>query len=377
MKVIKKEFKSALNKYKFPDSWFWARYSTNPYSGCQHACIYCDARSERYYLNDFENEVVVKIDNDKKIDNKIKRARKMLPDVVGPGGVSDAYQPIEREVENTKKTLLILKKHKFPVNVATKSKLILRDISILSDIANDTWCTVGFSITTIDEEVARFLEPHSSTPLERLNAMKKIKEIAPKIQIGTYFMPIIPFLEDGDDNLEEIVSKSKEVGADFVLFSPGLTLRDSQKSFFLKKLKNSKYKGILDSLLDLYGEKPHPTRVYARSINKKMLQICKKYKIQIRIKRWIPEDYRKWNYKTSQLLLDKYYIDSLLGPPDKSFLWAGLYLNNMDESIVAVRERGQLSRLKGFNPRITDIVERFLKNKNAQRTSNLDYFLKK
>ena len=79
-----KEYKSVLNKLKYPDSWFWSRYTLNPYSGCAHACIYCDARSQRYYLEDFENEVIIKTNFDKKLDLRLKRARTLLPDVIAP-----------------------------------------------------------------------------------------------------------------------------------------------------------------------------------------------------------------------------------------------------------------------------------------------------
>ncbi|MFX1340997.1 MAG: radical SAM protein, partial [Promethearchaeota archaeon] len=230
-----KEFKTAINKLKFPDSWFWARYTINPYSGCEHACIYCDARSQRYYLEDFENEVIIKKNIDKKLDHKIKNARKFLPDVIAAGGVNDAYQQIEMEVKNTRKILKILAKYKLPVNIATKSDLVTRDIDLFRKIANDTWCTIGFSITTLDENLAKFLEPFSSTPEERLEALKTIKCQASNVQVGTYFMPIIPFLEDNEENLKAVIKESKEAKADFLLFSPGLTMRDLQAEYFLKK----------------------------------------------------------------------------------------------------------------------------------------------
>ncbi|MFW9829980.1 MAG: hypothetical protein ACFFEY_20595 [Candidatus Thorarchaeota archaeon] len=98
-----KEFKSVLNKLKYPDSWFWARYTLNTYSGCAHACIYCDARSQRYYLEDFENEVIIKTNFDKKLDQRFKRARTLLRDIIAPGGVNDAYQPIEQKIEHSQK----------------------------------------------------------------------------------------------------------------------------------------------------------------------------------------------------------------------------------------------------------------------------------
>ena len=259
VKYTYKEFKTALNKLKYPDSWFWAKYTINPYSGCQHACIYCDARSDRYFLQqNFEDEIIIKTNADKMLDLRIKRARNLLPDVVGPGGVNDAYQPIEKKVENTRKILQVLAKHKFPLNIATKSKLIIRDLSVLKKIAGDSWCTIGFSITTTNEDLAKFLEPYSSKPSERLEALKTIKSEVPNIQVGTYFMPIIPFLEDSENNMEDVIRKSKEAGADFLLFSPGLTMRDSQAEFFLKKLKNSKYSNIVKPLLNLYKGKMQP-----------------------------------------------------------------------------------------------------------------------
>lgn len=378
IKISHKEFKTALNRLKYPDSWFWCRYTINPYSGCAHTCIYCDARSQRYYLSqDFETEVIVKTNIDKVLDQKIKRSRTLLPDVVGPGGVCDAYQPIELEVENTLKILKVIEKHKYPVNIATKSDLITRDLEILNRIATDTWCTVGFSITTMDEELAQFLEPHSSSPNERLRALKKIKQGAPNVQLGTYFMPIIPFLEDTDENLEAVIKKSKESGADFVLFSPGLTLRDAQADFFIKKLKESKYSNVVKPLLKLYSGQIGPPKDYIHRIYKKLLPLCQKYDIGIREKRWIPKDYRKWNYKISELLLVKEYLDELnYGKLDKSFYWAGLTLNNLEESILNVYNRGELFKLRNFNSKVREFVEPYLKqNKKLNEKIGIDRFL--
>ncbi|MHA1985961.1 MAG: radical SAM protein [Promethearchaeota archaeon] len=372
-----KEYKSVLNKLKYPDSWFWSRYTLNPYSGCAHACIYCDARSQRYYLEDFENEVIIKTNFDKKLDLRLKRARTLLPDVIAPGGVTDAYQPIEKEIEQTRKVLQIIKKHKFPINIATKSNLVVRDINILQEIASDTWCTVGFSITTTNEELASFLEPYSSPPSLRLKAIENIKKQAPNIQVGTYFMPIIPFLEDDNDNLEDVVKQSKNFGADFVLFSPGLTLRDSQADYFLKKLKNSKYKNVLKPLLELYRGQTYPPAEYTRKLHTKLLNICEKYNMPVRVKRWIPSDYRKWNYKISELLLNKEYVDALrTGKSNKTMMWAGLNLNNLEESILDVFKRGELLKLKNFTNNIIEFVTPYLeKAKKITPKTGISKFL--
>jgi len=371
-----REFKSTLNKLRFSDSWFWARYTLNSYSGCAHACIYCDARSQRYYLKDFENEVIIKTKFDKKLDARLTRARTLLPDVIAPGGVNDAYQPIEEKVENTRKTLQVIAKHKYPLIIMTKSKLVTRDIDIFKQIARDTWCTVGCSITTTDQEIASFLEPYASTSAERFEAMRIIKEKAPEVQVGTFFMPIIPFLEDHPENLEAVVKQTKEVGGDFVLFSPGLTMRDSQATYFIKKLKESKYSNIVDPLLELYQGQLYPSIEHFNKTNKTMLDLSKKYDISLRVKRWIPKDYRKWNYIISEILLNKEYYDSLEGKLYKNMMWAGLNLNNLDESILDVYKRGELSKLKNFSKRVIDFVEPYLKNaKELNQKQGLDKFL--
>ncbi|MFX1327985.1 MAG: radical SAM protein [Promethearchaeota archaeon] len=377
VKYIYKEFKSVLNILKYPDSWFWSRYTLNTYSGCAHACIYCDARSQRYYLEDFENEVIIKTNFDKKLDQRFKRARTLLPDVIAPGGVNDAYQPIEKEIEHTRKVLEVIAKYKFPINIATKSDLIVRDIDILEKIAKDTWCTVGFSISTTNENLAKFLEPHSSRPFERLEALKKFKKEAPNIQVGTYFIPIIPFLSDNDENLEDVVKKSKDAGADFVLFAPGMTLRDSQAQYFFNKLRESKYQHIEKLLKNLYKGEIHPPANYSKEINTKVFNICQKYGIQVRVKRWIPSDYRKWNYKISELLLNKEYIEALnTGKTNRTVMWAGLHLNNLEESILDIYKRGELHKLKNFNSKIINFVEPYLeKSKEIKQEKGLDKFL--
>jgi DNA repair photolyase len=328
-------------------------------------------------LEDFENEVIIKTDFDKKLDQRLRRARTLLPDVIAPGGVNDAYQPIEKKLEHTRKVLQVIANYKYPINIATKSNLITRDIDVLEKISDDTWCTVGFSITTTDEELAKFLEPHSSKPFERLEALKTIKREAPNIQVGTYFIPIIPFLEDTENNMEDVIRNSKEAGADFLLFSPGLTMRDSQAEFFLKKLKNSKFNNIVKPLLNLYKGQMHPPSDYVKTFHLKLLYLCQKYDLTIRIKRWIPKDYRKWNYKISELLLNKEYLDNLrTGKSNKTMMWAGLNLNNLEESILDVYNRGELSKLRNFTNPIIEFVTPYLeKSKESKLKTGLDKFL--
>jgi len=378
-RLIYKEYKSAINKLKYPDSWFWVRYTINPYSGCAHTCIYCDARSQRYYLEqDFEHEIIIKRDIDKKLEHTLKRSRSMLPDVIGLGGVTDGWQPVERKVENTRKVLKVIAQNKYPIGISTKSSLIIRDIDILQKIALDTWCTVAFSITTTNEELAGFLEPFSSAPSERFESLKSLKEKVPQIQVGINLIPIIPFLEDNEDDLEDIVRKSKSAGADFILFSPGLTLRDSQAQFFINKLKESKYNYVVKPLLELYKGQMHPPSEYAKKINLILYTMCREYDINIREKRWIPNDFRKWNYKVSELLLNKEYLELVrTGKGSNIMKWAGLILNNLNESIIDVYRRGDLPKLKNFNKEVISIINPFLNEAaKSEPKQGIDKFLK-
>ncbi|MBN1216027.1 MAG: hypothetical protein JXA99_11390 [Candidatus Lokiarchaeota archaeon] len=377
VKYIYKEYKTALNKLQYPDSWFWARYTINPYSGCAHACIYCDAISQRYYLEDFENEIIIKENISKKLENTINHSRTLLTDVVGPGGVCDAYQPIEKKIENTRGILKILHKYNFPVNIATKNRLIIRDIDILDDIAKKTWVTIGFSIITLDHDIAGIIEPFSTPPKERISAIREIKQKAPNIQVGTYFIPNIPFISDSDENIENIIKETKTAGGDFILFSPSLTMRDKQKKFFINKLKNSNLKTKVPPLLRLYENKDNTLFNYIKEKNIIFLKSSEKYNLPIRIKRWIPSDYRKWNYKISELLLNKEYMENLkYGRNNKSMMWAGLYLNNLKESIIDIYKKGELGKLKNFTKSIIDFVTPYLeKSKDLTKKKGIDRFI--
>jgi hypothetical protein len=154
-------------------------------------------------------------------------------------------------------------------------------------------------------------------------------------------------------------------------------MRDSQAKYFLKKLKESKYKHVVKPLLELYRGQMHPPSEYSKKINKKLWNLCEKYEVNIRVKRWIPSDFRKWNYKISELLLNKEYIDALkTEKSNKSLMWAGLNLNNLKESILDVHKKGELHSLKNFNSKIIEIVEPYLdKSEELKQKKGLEKFL--
>ena len=120
----------------------------------------------------------------------------------------------------------------------------------------------------------------------------------------------------------------------------------------------------------------HPPAKYVNKLHLKLKNLCIKYDLPIRLKRWIPSDYRKWNYRISELLLNKEYLESLKGKSNKTMMWAGLNLNNLKESIIDVYKRGELSKLNNFNKKIIEFVKPYLdKSKEIKYKTGMDRFL--
>lgn len=362
VKYIEKEFKSVLNRHKFVDSWFWDRYSISPYQGCEHNCIYCYARSHKYNLHpeSFENVIYVKKDAAYMLDLRISRARTLLPDIVGMSGNCDPYQSAEAKFKNTRRCLEILAKHKWPVNIFTKSPLVLRDLDILSQIAKNTWATVSFTITTTNNKIANFLEPNVVLPKERFKAISEIKKNAKNIQTGVVAIPIVPYLEDDEDDIKSMVKEANEAGADYFVFGPGITMEGDQAIWYMKRLSDEypelvsryeeiyKFKYSQEKYNGTYG----PKKSYIIKIAKKVFKILEKYHMPYRIKRFIPNDFRKMNYIIAEKLLNKAYVNQDLGKPFSNLHWAGQNIQNLKESIVEVAKGGELQKIRNVNEEI-------------------------
>lgn len=370
-----KEFKTILNKMKYIDNWFWCRYTLNPYNGCEFACTYCDSRSHKYHLHtDFDQQIFVKTNAGSILDDRLRRARTLLPDVVAIGGTCDAYQPAEAHFENTRRCLEVLCSHHYPVCISTKSTLVVRDLDILSRIAEDTWCTVSVTVTTRDECMARFLEPGAPLPERRLEVIRTLKRHAPHIHAGVHLIPVIPFLCDGHENLESIVRGAKESGADFILFGGGMTLRDNQASWFFSKL-GEEYPHLIERFKRLYQAnyseergytgRYEPLGSYLTKINRLVFALCEKYHIASRNRRFIPDDFRHCNYLVAERLLYDAYVAQIQGAPWTNIFWAGQHIQNLTESIASIAARGELQTIRNIGPVLEQrIVAMLEQNKN-------------
>jgi DNA repair photolyase len=188
--------------------------SINPYKGCEHGCIYCFARPTHAYLNlspglDFETRIFRKPDAPKLLREELS-AKTYKPAVIQLGINTDAYQPIERTERLTRRILEVLAEFEHPVGLLTKSALIQRDIDILGPMAAKGLIRCGVSITTLDRDVARIMEPRAATPGKRIETIRALKQAG--IPVSVMSAPVIPGLTCHE--LESILEAAAGAGAE-------------------------------------------------------------------------------------------------------------------------------------------------------------------
>lgn len=187
--------------------------SINPYRGCEHGCIYCFARPSHAYLGlspglDFETRLFYKADAAKLLEGELARPR-YLPQPIMLGANTDPYQPIERRLRVTREVLEVLARCRHPVAVVTKGALIERDLDLLADLARDRLAIVSISVTTLDDELKRALEPRAASPAARLRLIERLSRAG--IPVGVMAAPVIPAVTDHE--LERILERARDAGA--------------------------------------------------------------------------------------------------------------------------------------------------------------------
>ena len=187
--------------------------SINPYRGCEHGCVYCYARPTHAYLGlspglDFETRILIKPDAPALLRAALARPSYRCR-VIAMGTNTDAYQPLEKRHQITRGILEVLHAHRHPVTITTKSALIERDIDLLSDMAAHGLAQVQVSVTTLDDELCRRLEPRAAAPGRRLRTVRALERAG--IPVMVLVAPVIPFLNDRD--LESILEASAAAGA--------------------------------------------------------------------------------------------------------------------------------------------------------------------
>ena len=205
----------------------------NLYRGCTYGCIYCDSRSKCYRINhDFE-DIEVKEHAAEILENTLKKKRRK--GMISTGALTDPYVPIEEELRITRRCLQQIERFEFGLSIQTKSNLILRDIDILEKINKKTKCVVGITLTTFDDELCKILEPGVCTTSERVEVLKELKKHG--IPTIVWLAPILPYINDTEDNIKGILDYCVEAGVYGIMHSSmGVTFREGSKEYFYEKL---------------------------------------------------------------------------------------------------------------------------------------------
>lgn len=226
-----------------------AQNGMNMYRGCQHGCIYCDARSRCYQMEHAFEDIEVKANAIELLERALRAKRK--PCMIGTGAMTDPYIPLEEEWKLTRRALELIQRHGFGVAIQTKSDRILRDMDLLASINGRTKAVVQMTLTTKDENLCRLIEPNVSTTARRVAALKAFRDGG--IPTVVWLDPILPFLNDTRENIEGILADCIDAGVKGIIcFGMGLTLREGNREYFYAQL-DRKFPGLKEEYIRIYG----------------------------------------------------------------------------------------------------------------------------
>jgi DNA repair photolyase len=274
--------KTLLSAVKQPDTWFGLKYNMNLYRGCQHGCIYCDTRSECYGIGDL-SDVAVKTNALELLQDELPRKR--VKGTIGFGAMNDCYQPLEAELQMTRRALEIIARFGFPVHILTKSDLVLRDLDLLQRIS-PLYAAVSLTVTTADDELARKVEPGAPLPSRRYVAMAQLA--AAGILSGVMMMPILPYLEDTVENVQTIVRRTAESGGSYIVAAFGMTLRDRQRDYYYAQLDRL-FPGLRRKYEERFGERYSCPANGAKRLEAAFYEACARYGINTRMPVYGPQ----------------------------------------------------------------------------------------
>lgn len=226
-----------------------AHNGMNLYRGCTHGCIYCDSRSKCYHIDHAFEDIEVKANAIELLEAALKRKRRKC--MLGMGSMTDPYIPLEEEIGNVRRALALASRYGFGVTLTTKSNRILRDLDLLKEINDRTKCVVQITLTTYDEELCKKIEPNVCTTKERLHVLRELQKAG--IPTIVWLCPILPFINDTEENIQGILRSCAEMGVRGVIcFGMGLTLRDGNREYFYRQLDRL-FPGMKEKYIKTYG----------------------------------------------------------------------------------------------------------------------------
>lgn len=268
---------------KGSDTYFGIRYNMNLYRGCQHGCIYCDSRSKCYGIDDFTN-IQVKQNSLELLEKELRSKREK--GTIGFGSMNDPYMPVEKELMLSRKALEVIVRHKFPVHLITKSNLVCRDIDLLQEISK-TYAAVSVTITTSNDVMSRQIEPGAPLSSQRFETIRSLSQAG--IYCGVTLMPVLPYITDTPENIEQIVRRAKDAGAGYIIGSMGMTLREGQREYYYDQL-DKKFPGMKENYMVRYGHDYSCNVPDHKSLWKLFQETCRKEGIPIAMKFYAPQE---------------------------------------------------------------------------------------
>ena len=277
--------KTILQKNK-SNGWFGNDYNMNLYKGCCHGCVYCDSRSECYRIDNFDTvrakENCIEILRD-------ELRRKVRTGIIGTGSMSDPYNPFEKEERLTEKALMLIDAYNFGITVITKSDLITRDIDLYKSVSAHSPVLCKMTVTTADDKLCRLLEPNVSVSGERFNALAKMSQAG--LKTGITLMPVLPFIEDTEENIRSIVRYAHDCGVNYIYPAFGVTLRQNQRDYFFEKIDKI-FPNMSRNYIRQFGADYSCTSPNARKLRSVFVGECEKYGILYKMNEII-EDYKR------------------------------------------------------------------------------------
>ena len=224
-------------------------YGMNIYRGCTHGCIYCDSRSRCYQFTHPFEDIEVKQNAPNLLEKALKSKRKKC--MIGTGAMSDPYMHCEENLRLTRKCLEIILENDFGVAIQTKSDRILRDIDLLAKINRSAKCVVQMTLTTYDDDLCHILEPNVCITKRRIEVLEEMRKNG--IPTIVWLTPILPFINDTEDNITAILNECARVGVKGIInFGIGLTLREGDREYYYAALDRH-FPGMKQRYISQYG----------------------------------------------------------------------------------------------------------------------------